>query len=419
LPGLFERLRIRCLTGPRDWNAAPQKMMQTATTHIVGSGCAALMILTLLALFGYRVRDDARSAALVRALESAGTEHKVPLVDELRSGSERALARLDDRWTDPSLPRSQRWKLGLVRLPGDDSLRQILLDKIVDSELAELNVVCDCWMPYAGRREQRQFAASLWDDLRNSSADARHRLRLAFCLATLDPKNELWEEAAQPLVETLIKEPPWKVVEWLHGLHLVKWSLQSPFEDVFFQTAPGADRTAAATALGEFLAAEPDQLVELIKLAQPRELTILVERIDESRADVIRLLEQELAQKEMEIVTTDLAMSRLADFPTELRELLETAHGIVAPQFAYCPSLKITDLIQAVDGLRAVGYRPIRCRPYRADDEIVVAAVWTKGKLSWKFEFDLTEDALRKAVTGYQAEGLRLLDVASYHSRGA
>ena len=55
-------------------------------------------------------------------------------------------------------------------------------------------------------------------------------------------------------------------------------------------------RAVAAAALAKFKKDEPEQLVELAKIAKPHELAMLVEQMKESE-EAIGLLQQELSRK--------------------------------------------------------------------------------------------------------------------------
>ncbi len=209
------------------------------------------------------------------------------------------------------------------------------------------------------------------------------------------------------------------VSQWLSQLHAAKWALQGPFEDLFVQESSGSDRAVAATALAEFLADKPEQLVELIKLAQPRELAILVDQLQSHGTEAAALVESELLREDM-AVSQDTFESKEEDADAELNRRLERVNGMMTPQFALCLSLPLADLNDLIDTMRVQGFRPIRCRPYvMRPDDTHVAVVWTRDNLKWKFQTGLSVSDVANNRAEMQTEGLRPLDVAGYRENGA
>jgi formylglycine-generating enzyme required for sulfatase activity len=73
----------------------------------------------------------------------------------------------------------------------------------------------------------------------------------------------------------------------------------------------------------------------------------------------------------------------------------------------------------AVRELRKWCYRPIRFRPY-ADGKVVrVATVWTRDRLNWQFEPELSATDVRLQIEKRRKVGLAPVDVASYLTLGS
>jgi len=97
-----------------------------------------------------------------------------------------------------------------------------------------------------------------------------------------------------------------------------------------------------------------------------------------------------------------------------LTQQIESASGIVTERVALCQAMLLDDFFSVAEGLRESGYRPIRLRPYVAEDSVQVAVVWTRDRQEWQTAYGLSFDELCERSDVLRTESLAFLDVAGY-----
>lgn len=103
--------------------------------------------------------------------------------------------------------------------------------------------------------------------------------------------------------------------------------------------------------------------------------------------------------------------------PTPQRQI-ESSLGLVTENFAICQTMPLETFLEVANAMRASGYRPLRARPYVAEAEVLVAAVWTADRLPWTMSAGLKPEQLA-AENQLQAEaGLVPVDVAAWQLPG-
>ncbi len=95
-----------------------------------------------------------------------------------------------------------------------------------------------------------------------------------------------------------------------------------------------------------------------------------------------------------------------------------SAHGLLAERFAYCLDMPWESFLAIVETLRSSGYRPTRVRPFVADGQRRVAAVWTRDARKFQLDHDQTPAQLPSPDADAVRDGLVPLDVAGYMSEG-
>ena len=104
----------------------------------------------------------------------------------------------------------------------------------------------------------------------------------------------------------------------------------------------------------------------------------------------------------------------LVEVPEAPRQQISDALGTVEAQFAFCQALPIRQFIEVAQELRPLGYRPVRCRPYVARDELQVAAVWRRDGLPWRIVAGVDQAGLQLAGERMKVGGFVPVEVAGY-----
>src|SRR5581483_6196699 len=84
-----------------------------------------------------------------------------------------------------------------------------------------------------------------------------------------------------------------------------------------------------------------------------------------------------------------------------LRKEIEEAEGLFTERFALCQALPLERVQAVTEGLRKVGYRPVRVRPGSPR----VAIVWTRDGRDWKLEMGLTAEAVKERDAHWKKDG--------------
>jgi WD40 repeat protein len=101
---------------------------------------------------------------------------------------------------------------------------------------------------------------------------------------------------------------------------------------------------------------------------------------------------------------------------SSLRRQIEDATGMVTDDFAICQDMPFNECVQACQQMRRYGYRPIRFRPYVVeDDEVHVAAVWTRDGLPWRLIAGTIQEPIATAQQNSSAAGFEPVDLAGFY----
>jgi tRNA A-37 threonylcarbamoyl transferase component Bud32 len=142
-----------------------------------------------------------------------------------------------------------------------------------------------------------QLKNDLWQILENPKSEKRRRLLAASSLAAYDADSPRWQNASQPTAECLVAENPLVIGMWLEALRPVRRSLLPALRRIFpDEQRPEYERLLAAEILGEYGAGDPDVLVELIRIVDAEQFSILLPRLMAHGSRAASLLKAELAK---------------------------------------------------------------------------------------------------------------------------
>ena len=93
---------------------------------------------------------------------------------------------------------------------------------------------------------------------------------------------------------------------------------------------------------------------------------------------------------------------------------IESAHGLIKPQFAFCQTMRIAEFGDVAERLRRSGYRPTRLRPYTDAFHVRVAAVWARDGRNWRIDFDKSDTEILERDGRNRKDAFIPVDVAGY-----
>ena len=419
LPGLLEWLRIRLLTRRRSWTATQQKLMRHAGRRCMMAALCWAIALCALVAAGYELTQRVRGAAIVDSLHRSSPGEALAIMEEMSANSAYVTGPLSKKISEIKNQTPHDWKLQLASLKlGSTDAISPLVRQIRGVSTEELAVLNRGIKIFVNEQICHRIVHALWTAIHVEGVADEERLRLACSLAALDPTSQKWETEAGHIVEILSTQPLWTVVKWLKQLQPVKWAMAGPLEDIFVGQRSESVRAVAFAALAKFKKDEPEQLVELAKVAKPHELAMLVDQMKGSE-QAIRLLQEELSRRPTSISNSEF--NSLPEKPSAVIEQIESAKGIVAPSFAFCSSIPISKLRNTISEMKKMGYRPVRCRPFVDRGEIAIPAVfaaviWTRDRLGWSIEIGVDQDQVLAKEN--ELPGRQIVDLAAWNDQG-
>jgi serine/threonine protein kinase/formylglycine-generating enzyme required for sulfatase activity len=289
LPSLWEHVRIRLLTS-RQERTAPQEKMLRRAARVHGTKTAITILLLLAVLWGaYEMDGRIRAENMVRTATSADMTEQERLIGELapyRRWAAPMFARVAD--SDNSEPERLKAALALAALNEADSARvEYLVTKLLDAPPDHALLISRILGPY-----QSQMSDRLWQAIA-APVERGHRLRAAAALALFAPDSDRWPDRSAALAAELVQAPALESQTWTASLHRVGGQLAPHLEKILKDRNPEqvAERSIAAAALADYLAAEPEHLAKLALLADnEREFLPFIEKLRPHAGQVDPLL---------------------------------------------------------------------------------------------------------------------------------
>jgi serine/threonine protein kinase len=262
----------------------------------------------------------------VEGLRGASAEGTRVLLKTLAPFGSQAVPDLREARSAPDLSDSQRTHYAIALLPYDQSEVVYLFNRLPDVSVDEVGLICEALLPHADELKQQ-----LWESVTADKVATSTQLRLATALAVFDPESDDWKKIAKDVVASLTELDQIEARRWARSLLPGRKCLLPEFESLFETSENQSNRVIAAHAMVHFLESDSDQLVELLRIADIRQLPIIVTSLKQGGgASVIEKLEA-LAQlkpdpSEEDVTTICNAAVTLAqmDRPEVLWSLLES-----------------------------------------------------------------------------------------------
>lgn len=227
--------------------------------------------------------------------------------------------------------------------------------------------------------------------------------RLEFALAQLDERFSIhstesttdysWPERMQQVIDSITKEL------------LFSQSAESELEKLIAYSA--------SHAIFELEEAQQIQTALLVRL---EELDYPKDDLQEERLKASRKLEAVVATYLDVWYPAELAKE--AEFSNEQQALIRAAGGVATDQFVLFQSMSMKEFQALCPQFAKQGYVPHRVRPYQADDQVFVSAVFRRSNQEWSYEISDDSAMLQAQNTEMQAKGFLPIEVASYMDGG-
>ncbi len=265
LPSPWETLNIWLLTNRKNWTASQQKMMGKAgKVHVIRSGLCSLAMAMSLFIWG-QVEDRKYRlyvSAIAQSLMAANTADVENLAKELDKYRQWAIPQLEKVVNDKSSESKEKLHASLALVGNDPSKVDYLADRLLAGKAEEVPVIVRFLSAYKDRLNER-----LWQAVKSGAGE--QRIRAAAALAEYDPGNGAWQEVNTDVVMALLSVPSLEAKQWVEMLRPVRTKLVEPLETRYRDRSPqrDAERPLTAAALSDYLKSDPQELTELIVLA--------------------------------------------------------------------------------------------------------------------------------------------------------
>lgn len=266
---------------------------------VVAGMTAAIVLVTILGFSAVTWQwqqavkaQSERVLAQVDALLKADIGQVPYIIESLKPYREQVVPRLQQLLHKEEVSPGERLRLSLALVATDDQLVAELYDRLLGSEPREFVVLRDALGPYA-----EQLKGKLWEVLGSPAAEPGRKLRAACTLATYDAVHPRWTDYASFLAESLVGENPLVVVIWLEALRPVKQVLLEPLSALYRdKTRPESARSLATMILTDYVADNPDILVELLKDGDQKQFDAVLTKLQQYRDRAAELLNQAIAK---------------------------------------------------------------------------------------------------------------------------
>jgi Bacterial tandem repeat domain 1 len=177
---------------------------------------------------------------------------------------------------------------------------------------------------------------------------------------------------------------------------------------------PETEHALAANILADYAGDDPDRLAELLMVSDPKAYVSLIP-VAEKRAEQVSPIFRAELGKRATFSWNDPPLDPSWTKPdASVVSRIESAQGMLSERFGFCQTMALDEFLPAAESLRKSGYRPVRFRPFAAEQVARVAAVWTRDGRPWRISSGLTNDEVRQQDERNKKDRLLPVDVAGY-----
>ncbi len=380
LPTFLEWVEIQMLTKRPVWTE-PQRRMMMRAGRLHGRralGVALSVCLITWALVeGY---GTLRASALVESLQTARTSDVAPIIEQLSGYRRWAKTRLLRVLEKHDVQSREHLHASLALLAVDSTQVHDLFKRLLTATPVEFPVLRD-----ALRAHRSTLTRRLWTELESAKPGDTSVLPSAGALASYDPDDARWEALADKVAQSLVSVNAIMVGPWIDALRPVRGKL-SPAVAALFKNAgrPGSEHTLATNILADFAADEPEQLAELLMVAEPSAFLTLFPIAARHAEKILPVLRAELARTISYSWNDPPLISKTTKPDLALGRRFEQAQGMLTDHFAFCQDMPLDEFLANSEALRDSGYRPVRLRPHVSGGTVHVSAIWARDGRNWR-----------------------------------
>ena len=192
---------------------------------------------------------------------------------------------------------------------------------------------------------------------------------------------------ASKVTLAMVSLDPASLGRWLDPLRPLHHRLIAPLGAIFRDKAlPESQRLLSTSILADFAGDDPEALAGLLMDADAKAFASLfpaVEIVKDKAVPIFQKVVDEPASVGRKRSPVDPSWTTPGPGVTRP---IESADGIVKDQFAFCQTMPLREFGVVDEGLRNLGYRMARFRPFLDGKVVRAAAIWNRDGLSTRFE---------------------------------
>ena len=435
LPAWWEVGNILLFTRRKLWTPEQRRMMRAAVTRQAVHAGILAAVLALFIFVGWETNGRTRAGTLSERAVQAETVRVPNILKELAPYRRWAVARLRAA-RDQAEPNSPAWvNSTLALLPEEPELAETLVDRSLRAGPEEFAVLREALFDY-----RQQIVERLWTAVETPTEETPRRLAAGLMLARYVPAagpqpeadGDRWVKAApflaDQLVETAVNDTH-RYQRLLEGLTPAGARLVPALQQIYRDNKRDASRRSIAMNLVETYAGDDARVLAdvFITSGDNARLAKGLPSLKAHRSTALDFLDEEIGRDpgtSLEPNWDDPPLDPAWPAPAaELVERIEAGQGILAERFAFCQTVPLAEFAKLAEALRKSGYRPIRCRPYRALDTsgasaVKVAATWTRDARDWRLATGLSPEEVKAKNAEWNSEELFAIDLAGYPDAG-
>ncbi|MCR9293773.1 MAG: protein kinase [bacterium] len=413
LPNLGEWLEMVCLTSKASWNQSQQNFMRSARNYHLSclTLIALLLTSTIWIIREYRERQFA--ATLVERVGPSGFAGLPELSNQIHEKQRWALPALVESLERGDADSLIKLKAKLVTLWNREVSADLAIQCIPLVKPQELTSLQALFEPYAP-----EICGELWSEAESQLAQGNaDGLKITSLLASFDTDHgSHWNAMAPDIVDMMLDNFELDARFWIEYHLPVKELLLEPLKEAFVEDAGDSSQsrgTRAAEVLAAYCSEEPQLLCELMLDASPEQFQILLPVVRSTPNFPMQRLVAVVEREESTAAHIALPPDPLTLSPDiELR--LVAAQGRINPQMAFCQALPMEELPEIAEQLKSSGYRPLRVRPFSAQDQLYCSAIWRRDGRDSHLDIGLSKSGVEAKTADLQDTGLVPIDVAGY-----
>ncbi|HQZ66326.1 MAG TPA: SUMF1/EgtB/PvdO family nonheme iron enzyme, partial [Planctomycetaceae bacterium] len=438
LPSLIEWLGIRALTDSKHWTAPQRTLMRRAARiHGIRVVLAATTV-CILVIAGVGLtrqadlrKDKAEATRLVEGLLQADTAQVSTAITSLRDFRTWADPQLKQAFDDSGGDTNAKLHAGLALVAEgqsvDPSVLDFLSNRLLTVTPGQFAAVRKLLEPH-----KTELIPEYWQLAKDEQQEDIRRLHAVCALADFDPSNAAWGDNGftKFIAEQLVAVSPVYVRQYQELLRPVAGSLVPALSDIFKDPSRGElAKTLATTLLADYAAQDVDTLSDLVVAADPVSDKTLFPVLQQHQQTAVKTMEAVLDRR-LEPDWKDTPLDPAwTESSAAVRAKIEAAHGMISDRFAFCQDMPWNTFQELAETLRASGYRPTKVRPHssllplaggegarRADEGVLVAAIFTRDGLKWALQSAVTKAQLPASDAHAAKDGMLLTDLAALPS---